>query len=227
MPKSSVLSGPPLRERSETGTDARILESAITLFAQRGFSEVTVRDIAEHAAANPASISYYFGAKESLIKQAIRTVVAPLNEQRLAALDALEASGAPLRHEDVVRAMVEPTVRACLGGVGPERHYARVLVLTFALRQPFVDEVMSEQTDRVAARFVDALVAALPDFDRATMYWRFDFMVGALIHILLDPSRGYRLRRVSEGGADTSDPAAVIDALVRFLSAGMLAPPGP
>ena len=48
-----------------------------------------------------------------------------------------------------MRALVEPTVNACMRGAGPERHYARILLHTFALRQPFVDEAMAEQNDRV------------------------------------------------------------------------------
>jgi len=225
MTKPTPAARIPARDRSESGTDSRILDSAIALFAERGFNEVSVRDIAEHAKANPAAISYYFGAKEQLIKQAIRAVVGPLNEKRLAALDALEASGRKPSLEDVVRAMVEPTVHACMGGTGPDRHYARVLVLTFALRQPFVDEVMSEQTDKVATRVVMALQRALPGTDRTTMFWHYDFMIGALSHILLDASRGYRLRRLSDGGADTADPHAVLENLVAFVTAGMKAKP--
>lgn len=223
MANSSVVSRKAAREPSETGTDSRILDSAITLFAERGFSEVTVREIAEHAGANPAAISYYFGAKEQLIKQAIRSVIAPLNDQRLAALTALQSRGTPADFEDVVRAMVEPTVQACMKSSGPERHYARVLVLSFALRQPFVDEVMAEQTDKIALRFVDALMQALPGSDRATMFWRYDFMIGALLHILLDSSRGHRLRRVSGGLTETSDPDAVTEQLVSFVAAGLKA----
>ena len=43
---------------------------------------------------------------------------------------------------------------------GVQRHYARMLILAFALRQPFVEEVVSEQTQRVASQFVDALADA-------------------------------------------------------------------
>jgi len=206
------------RERPETATHARILESAITLFAARGFAEVTVRDIAEHAGANPAAISYYFGAKDQLIKHAIRSVIAPVNEKRLAALAAVTG---PVSVEAIVRAMVEPTVQACMASDGPERHYARVLVLSFALRQQFIDDVMSEQTDQVAARFVAALTKALPHADRGTLFWHYDFMIGALMHILLDGSRGHRLRRLSEGRADTSDARAMTEQLVAFIIAGM------
>jgi AcrR family transcriptional regulator len=214
-----------VREPPDSGTAARILESAITLFASRGFDEVTVRDIAEDAGANPAAISYYFGAKEQLIQHAIRSVIAPLNERRLAALATVRAAGGALSLDDVVRAMVEPTVRACISGTGSERHYARVLVLSFALRQPFVDEVMNQETDQVAERFVEALGEALPGSDRATLFWRFDFMIGALLHILLDSSRNYRLRRISGGLCDTSKPEDLITQLIAFIAAGLRTSP--
>jgi AcrR family transcriptional regulator len=213
---------PLARDRQDSATASRILDSAIELFAERGFSDVTVRDIAERAEANPAAISYYFGAKEQLIRHAIRSVVAPLNEQRLKALDAVEQSGrCSLR--DIARAFIGPTVEACMISRGPERHYARILLHAFALRQQFVDDAMSEQTDRIALRFVEALAKSSPGRSRARMFWCFDFMVGATMHILLDGSRGHRLRRLSSGAADTGDSQAVTEELLDFVTAGMAA----
>jgi AcrR family transcriptional regulator len=211
------------REPVDSGTAGRILDSAISLFAARGFDEVTVRDIAEHAGANPAAISYYFGAKEQLIQQAIRSVIAPLNVLRLSTLADVrkDAPGDRVALEDVVRAMVEPTVRACIGGTGSERHYARVLALSLALRQPYVNEVMNEQTDEVVQRFVEALGEALPGGERARLYWGYDFMIGAMLHILLDSSRNHRLHRVSGGLCDTSNPNDLIEQLVTFIVGGL------
>ncbi len=74
-----------------SGTPQQILHGAIQLFADHGFDHVTVRDIAERAQVNHAAISYYFGTKEQLIRHAIATVIAPLNAQRIAALDAVKA----------------------------------------------------------------------------------------------------------------------------------------
>jgi len=221
MPKRPSVDRSHDREPPETGTGSRILDSAISLFAARGFGEVTVREIAEHAGANPAAISYYFGAKEQLIKRAIQAVIAPLNAKRLAALSDVMSAGAPVTVDRIVRAMVEPTVHASMSATGAERHYARILLLGFALRQPFVEEVMAEQTDAVAVKFVDALGQALPGASRSSLFWRYDFMIGAILHILLDPSRGHRLRRVSEGLADTASPETMIGELVDFIAAGI------
>jgi AcrR family transcriptional regulator len=46
----------------------QIMEAAETLFADKGFSGTSVRDIAETAGVNLAMISYYFGSKEKLME---------------------------------------------------------------------------------------------------------------------------------------------------------------
>ncbi len=46
----------------------QIIETAETLFAERGFDGTSVRDIADVAGINVAMISYYFGSKEKLME---------------------------------------------------------------------------------------------------------------------------------------------------------------
>lgn len=47
----------------------RMLEAAISLFAQRGFAAVGVREIAAEAGVNIAMISYYFEGKVGILKE--------------------------------------------------------------------------------------------------------------------------------------------------------------
>src|SRR5258706_6633993 len=46
----------------------QIMETAETLFAEKGFSGTSVRDIADAADVNVAMISYYFGSKEKMLE---------------------------------------------------------------------------------------------------------------------------------------------------------------
>ena len=46
----------------------QIMEAAEQLFAEKGFSGTSVRDIADSAQVNLAMISYYFGSKEGLME---------------------------------------------------------------------------------------------------------------------------------------------------------------
>jgi AcrR family transcriptional regulator len=49
----------------------QIIDTALTLFAEKGFEGTSIRDIAEKAAVNVAMVNYYFGTKEKLFEQIV------------------------------------------------------------------------------------------------------------------------------------------------------------
>jgi AcrR family transcriptional regulator len=51
-------------------TQARILESARDLFAERGYEGATIRDVAARAGIDPAMVIRYFGSKDELFARA-------------------------------------------------------------------------------------------------------------------------------------------------------------
>jgi AcrR family transcriptional regulator len=71
------------RTRNAAVTRARILESAMEEFAQRGLPHARVEDIAARAGANRRMVYYYFGSKDGLYLAALEAVYAELmNEER-------------------------------------------------------------------------------------------------------------------------------------------------
>jgi TetR/AcrR family transcriptional regulator, regulator of cefoperazone and chloramphenicol sensitivity len=56
-------------------THERLLNAATRLFADRGFSKVTVRDICRTARANVAAVNYHFGGKAGLYDAVIRSAI--------------------------------------------------------------------------------------------------------------------------------------------------------
>lgn len=62
----------------KAGTKARILAAARELFAQRGFTGVTVREIAGAADADPALINHHFGGKEALFRTVMEIPLDPV-----------------------------------------------------------------------------------------------------------------------------------------------------
>ena len=46
----------------------QIMETAETLFAEKGFNGTSIRDISDKAGVNLAMVSYYFGSKEKLFE---------------------------------------------------------------------------------------------------------------------------------------------------------------
>lgn len=61
------------RPRNAANTRARILESARALFAQQGYDDVGMRDIGRSAGVDAALVSRYFGSKEDLFAEVLRT----------------------------------------------------------------------------------------------------------------------------------------------------------
>jgi len=58
-----------MKESDGTGPKQRILDAALSLFAQKGFAAVGVREIASEAGVNIAMISYYFEGKVGILRE--------------------------------------------------------------------------------------------------------------------------------------------------------------
>jgi len=205
-----------------------ILDAAEALFAEQGFGDVSIRDIAMSAKANVAAVNYHFGSKERLFEALFARRVVPVNEERLALLNAAQARGAKglagLR--DLVDAFVRPPL--LLGD--PASHGERGLVmmrfLSRMLAMPREHVFLESYYGEVRTRFIAALRDIFPRLTLQTILWRYNLMVGALIYALAGPQRMLR----PPAGIDQAAPALdwnVEDAIaevVDFCSAGLKSP---
>lgn len=64
-----------------------ILDAAELLFATRGFSAATIKQIAAAASVNSALLYYYFDSKETLYRETLRRILATLSGRGLEVLD--------------------------------------------------------------------------------------------------------------------------------------------
>src|SRR5258706_7202776 len=97
-------------------TRARILDVAEELFSEQGFDRVSIRDITNKARVNLAAINYHFGSKEDLIAAIFEREFVPVNEARLAALDAVQRSGKKSpKLEAILEAFIRPTIQCSIG----------------------------------------------------------------------------------------------------------------
>src|SRR5260370_30509942 len=100
-------------------TRGAILAAAERLYADRGFGDVTLRDIVAAADVNLAAVNYHFGSKDELIAELFVTRSIATNRERLNELKRAEESGGG-------RADINPILRALVGSPlrrrpGPQR----------------------------------------------------------------------------------------------------------
>ncbi len=87
----------PSREDQETRR--RLLDAAAQLFSERGFDNVSIRDICAAANANVAAVNYYFHDKWGLYQELIQDIVADTHKF----MEELHASPAGTSPEDRLR----------------------------------------------------------------------------------------------------------------------------
>lgn len=96
--------------RDGASTRGVVLEAAGRVFAERGYTKATSREICERAGVNSAAINYYFDGKEGLYEEVLVEA-----HRQLVSLEELNAvmgsGGAPV---DKLRAFLELSVRAAL-----------------------------------------------------------------------------------------------------------------
>ena len=116
--------------KPEHVTRTRILDAAEELFMQHGFEGTSMRQLTSRAGVNLAAVNYHFGSKDALIEAVFRRRLDPMNTARVAALDALEAGGAPTA-DAIIRAFVGPSLRMMEDAKGGGRNFIRLLGRTY------------------------------------------------------------------------------------------------
>jgi AcrR family transcriptional regulator len=209
---------------SEPDTRERILAAALTVFAERGFEAGTVRDITEAARVNTAAINYYFRSKEELIRQVFEAGLKPIIRARSGALEACIRQSAPAlpKISAVAEALVRPLVEL---GAGEYRDVMTILMQVRTGQLPLTKRIVEEQFGPVHERFVDLLQKLLPDLSRTEIALRYDCARGAVLQTLVHLAPASALA-VAETDRERADHEKTVRRLVRFVSAGLEAPPG-
>jgi AcrR family transcriptional regulator len=198
-------------ERHDTKT--RILDAAEKLFGEKGFDATSLRDITTEADVNLAAVNYHFQSKDSLIEATIMRGAGPVNDKRLAML---EAAGPKATIEQILEAFVGPVLEQDYEPMAPLM--ARVLASPETMRRVF-----KQLIETMSRRFADAIGVALPELSPAERMWRLNFTAGAMAHTV---TRAPVMRDLLEGALDFKDRKLLIARLVRFAAAGFRAPEG-
>jgi AcrR family transcriptional regulator len=205
---------------AQSESKRRLLDAAELLFAERGFEAVSVRDITQHAKANVAAINYHFGTRDGLIALIVTRYLTPVNEERLARLDVLERKGPgkALPVEEIINAFVRPLVGIVRKSDLSEHQYCKLLGRIFAMQGAGLPQAMEDPMRQLSERFTRALGKALPAVAPEDLVWRMHFVVGALIHMLMNEEM---LQRLTSGASGAPTMEATLGRFIRFAAAGL------
>ena len=192
-------------------TRAAILDAAERLYADRGFADVTLRDIVAAANVNLAAVNYHFGSKDELIAELFVTRSIATNRERLNELKAAEAEGGGRADiEAILRALVGPTLRGCLGPDNERSTAARFMIRASIESVPPIRRIKNREIDHLR-KFAAAMRRSLPDCSDVDLYWGLHFAL-AMAHQTIRDSE--RLAKLSEGLCDLNDVVGVIERIV-------------
>jgi len=203
-------------------TKERILGAAESLFAQFGFSGTSLRQVTSQADVNIAAVNYHFGSKENLINEVFRRRLDELSEKRLAALgkvlerNALGPASGQL--DALLAAFIEPALALTLDRQGGSA-FVRVLARAYAEKNERLRKFLSDNYGHVLRQFSKAIGACVPELGKEELYWRLDFIAGALTYAMAD----FGLIRRPPAMSEKAHCQRAAEALIRFASAGLRA----
>jgi AcrR family transcriptional regulator len=218
---------PALSSRSGIDTKERILDVAEHLFTQFGFAGTSLRMITAQARVNLAAVNYHFGSKETLIEAVLTRRLAPLNDRRLAELDALEAARGKKAAsvEEVLHAFVGAALKLSADPTEGGAVFLRLLGRAFTEPTELVRNTLQRQYSDVAARFKRAFLRALPHLPEPELVWRMQFTFGAISYTMAGSDVMRLVADCEPEGA--RDYETIVARLVAFLAAGLKAPVPP
>jgi AcrR family transcriptional regulator len=192
-------------------TRALILDAAERLYAERGFGDVTLRDIVAAAGVNLAAVNYHFGSKDELIAELFVTRGVATNRARLTELKAAETAGNGRADiKAILRALVGPTLRGCLGPDNEQSTAAHFMIRASIEAVPPIRRIKNREIDHLR-KFAAAMRRSLPDCDEADLYWGLHFALAMTHQTIRDTER---LTKLSEGKCDLNDVEALIARIV-------------
>ncbi|MCL2069583.1 MAG: TetR/AcrR family transcriptional regulator [Treponema sp.] len=146
------------KEQEKTSTRQRILEQAIDLFAMKGYTETTIRELATAVGLKEASIYNHFPSKNAILEYIIEEYSqfssAAFNEERLLAL-----KGNPSA-DDLLSCMQLAFTE------GREEYFLKELyvILQEQHRNPLVGKFVSEHYIMANEEVVKRIINALKEF---------------------------------------------------------------
>lgn len=204
-------------------TRGRLLDAAEELFAESGFSGVSLREIVGRADVNVAAAHYHFGSKQALFEQVFARAAQPVKERTMSLLAAAHAQ-CPDSLEEILRALIVPSFDPSVanGTDGANRRYGRLRAHLFLEERAFANALFKKFYAEITEQSLQGLRCALPQLGAAEIAWRFHVLLATLVFSTIPAGRVHPLTVKTY---TPEDPSQAVEFLVPLLAAVFRAPP--
>ncbi|QYJ87780.1 TetR family transcriptional regulator [Shewanella mesophila] len=208
-----------MANRSDTKT--RILDAAEKLFAERGFSETSLRLITSKAEVNLASVNYHFGSKKELIRAVLARYLDRFMPDASNELELLKQSSEPSLN-DIFSSLVKPLLELNKVKVEGTRTFLQLLGRGYIESQGHLRWFITTHYGEHLTRFVDAVAESAPHIPPAEMFWRLHFTLGTVVFTMASADA---LTEIAEADFNEhNDIEAVIRKVIPYIAAGVAVP---
>jgi AcrR family transcriptional regulator len=200
-----------------------ILDKAEELFASKGYKGTSLRMITTGAEVNLAAVNYHFGSKKGLVEAVIGRRIVPLNEERHLRLEEVlnkaESAGTRPELSDVLLAFLEPTMRLPESAPGA-KNFVTLIGRAMADTDETARSIFIKHMGPAIKKFHAALAIALPEMPGDVLYWRLNFLIGAMSHTL----RCIDKCPIPLDSAKPRNAKQLVELILPFMKGGMEAP---
>lgn len=193
-------------------TKVRVLDAAEKNFAAFGFAGASMKAIACDAQVAQGLLHYHFHTKVELYQGVIARRSAAINEARFERLAAVDMT-APDAVEQIFEAFLAPPFDTGSTETGYSQMLARLVV-----GDDLDQQLMHDNYDPCAIRFIDALALLLPDMTRYAIAQCYHMAIGVMITAFSKTNRAEVL--TGKAARPPENPEDTVARLVRFCAAG-------
>lgn len=206
---------------TKNDTKTKILDAAEKLFAERGFSETSLRLITSKAEVNLASVNYHFGSKRELIRAVLARyldVFMPLTTEELKTLKQQQPI-IPL--EQVFSVLVQPLLHLNKLRSDGTTIFLQLLGRGYIESQGHLRWFFTTHYGDHMKYFINAVSESVPDIPAADMFWRLHFTLGTVVFTMASADA---LMEIAASDFDEqNDIEAVIRKMIPYMAAGVSA----
>ena len=207
---------------SRTDTKTRILDAAEKLFAERGFSETSLRLITSKAEVNLASINYHFGSKKELIRAVLARYLDVFMPSAAIEIKRIHHAPENASLNEIFSALIKPLLELNKVRSGGTIIFLQLLGRGYIESQGHLRWFITTHYGEHLATFVQAVSASAPHIPAAEMFWRLHFTLGTIVFTMASADALNEIAAADYG--EHNNIEAIIRKVIPYMAAGVAVP---